>query len=110
MHPLEGERQSVGKELIDELLSRICRIPKQVVESDETAALATLEERLQGHIFGQNEAIAQVVNAVKFSKAGLLDEGKPWPACSLWAPPVWERRRLPGALPRNWGYLLSALT
>ncbi len=77
LHPLEGERQSVGKELIDELLSRICRIPKQVVESDETAALATLEERLQGHIFGQNEAIAQVVNAVKFSKAGLLDEGKP---------------------------------
>lgn len=77
LHPLEGERQSVGKELIDELLSKICRIPKQVVESDETAALATLEERLQGHIFGQTEAIVQVVNAVKFSKAGLLDEGKP---------------------------------
>ncbi|MDE5589009.1 MAG: AAA family ATPase [Acetatifactor sp.] len=77
MHPLEGERQSVDKELLDELLSGICHIPRQVVESDETAALATLEERLQRLIFGQNEAISQVVNAVKFSKAGLLEEGKP---------------------------------
>lgn len=77
MHPLKGERQSVDKELLDELLSKICHIPRQVVESDETAALATLEERLQSRIFGQNEAISQVVNAVKFSKAGLLEEGKP---------------------------------
>lgn len=77
MHPLEGERQSVDKELLDELLSGICHIPRQVVESDETAALATLKERLQRFIFGQNEAISQVVNAVKFSKAGLLEEGKP---------------------------------
>ena len=77
MHPLTGEEQYVGKELIDELLSRICHIPRQVVESDETAALATLEERLQSRIFGQNEAITQVVNAVKFSKAGLLEDGKP---------------------------------
>ncbi|MDE7224705.1 MAG: AAA family ATPase, partial [Acetatifactor sp.] len=77
MHPLEGDRQTVGKELIDELLSRICHIPRQVVESDDTMALATLEERLQSRIFGQNEAISQVVNAVKFSKAGLLEEGKP---------------------------------
>lgn len=77
MHPLAGDKQLVGKDLIDELLSKICHIPRQVVESDETAALATLKERLQGRIFGQNEAISQVVNAVKFSKAGLLEEGKP---------------------------------
>lgn len=77
LHPLKGERQSVDKELLDELLAKTCRIPRQVVESDETAALATLEERLQGRIFGQDEAVSQVVNAVKFSKAGLLEEGKP---------------------------------
>lgn len=77
LHPLKGERQPVGKELIDELLSRICRVPRQAVESDETAVLATLKERLRSHIFGQDEAVSQVVNAVKFSKAGLLEEGKP---------------------------------
>jgi len=69
--------QKVEKDLIDEILSKTCHIPKQVVESDETAALATLEPRLKNCVFGQEEAIAQVVNAVKFSRAGLLEEGKP---------------------------------
>nr|WP_300663136.1 AAA family ATPase [uncultured Acetatifactor sp.] len=69
--------QTVDKALIDEILSKTCHIPKQVVESDETAALATLEERLQNLVYGQDEAISQVVNAVKFSRAGLLEEGKP---------------------------------
>ena len=77
MHPLNQKTQSVNKDLIDEILSRTCQIPKQVVESDEIKSLATLEKRLSNHVFGQNEAISQVVNAVKFSRAGLLEEGKP---------------------------------
>lgn len=77
MHPLAGGIQSVDRELIDDILSRICHIPKQAVESEETQSLATLEERLRKRIYGQDEAIAQVVNAVKFSRAGLLEEGKP---------------------------------
>ena len=72
-----GSMQTVDKNLIDEILSKTCHIPKQAVERDETAALATLEERLKKCVFGQNEAISQVVNAVKFSRAGLLEEGKP---------------------------------
>ncbi len=82
LHPLPEEGaaqtvQTVDRQLIDEILSKTCQIPKQVVESDETAALATLEQRLRARVFGQDEAIAQVVNAVKFSRAGLLEEGKP---------------------------------
>ncbi len=77
MHPLDQKEQSVNKELIDEILSKTCHIPKQVVESDETESLATLEKRLLKRVYGQDEAITQVVNAVKFSRAGLLEEGKP---------------------------------
>ncbi len=77
LHPQEGEKQTVDKGLIDEILSRTCHIPKQTVERDETETLSTLEDRLLGRVFGQNEAISQVVNAVKFSRAGLLEEGKP---------------------------------
>ena len=77
MHPLDRKQQTVDKDLIDEILSRTCHIPKQVVESDETKVLATLEERLKNRVFCQDEAISQVVNAVKFSRAGLLEEGKP---------------------------------
>lgn len=77
LHPLEQKTQSVNTDLIDEILSKICQIPKQVVEQDEIETLATLETRLSSRVFGQDEAIAQVVNAVKFSRAGLLEEGKP---------------------------------
>jgi len=77
LHPLDKKTQTVGKELIDEILSKTCQIPKQVVEHDEIETLATLEKRLKNRVYGQDEAIAQVVNAVKFSRAGLLEEGKP---------------------------------
>ena len=77
MHPLDQKRQTVSKSLIDEILSKTCQIPKQTVEQDEVQKLAVLEKRMESMIFGQDEAIAQVVNAVKFSRAGLLEEGKP---------------------------------
>lgn len=77
IHPLEQKAQYVNKELIDEILSKTCRIPKQAVAKDETKSLATLEKRMLDDVYGQNEAISQVVNAVKFSRAGLLEEGKP---------------------------------
>ncbi len=75
--PGEEDKQIVSKSLIDEILFKTCQIPKQAVERDETAALATLEQRLKKCVFGQEEAISQVVNAVKFSRAGLLEDGKP---------------------------------
>ena len=77
LHPLDQEIQTVDEGLIDEILSKTCHIPKQTVEKEETGALATLESRLLARVFGQNEAVAQVVNAVKFSRAGLLEDGKP---------------------------------
>lgn len=77
LHPQEQKTQTVGKGLIDEILSKTCQIPKQVVESDEVKKLATLDRRISTNVFGQDEAVGQVVNAVKFSRAGLLEAGKP---------------------------------
>lgn len=77
LHPQEQKTQTVGKGLIDEILSKTCQIPRQVVESDEVKKLATLNRRISTHVFGQDEAVGQVVNAVKFSRAGLLEAGKP---------------------------------
>ncbi len=80
MFPETGQadgRQTVGKELLDEIVAKTCHIPKQTVENDEIESLATLKERLLNLVYGQDEAVAQVVNAVKFSRAGLLEEGKP---------------------------------
>ncbi len=77
MHPLEQGPQTIGKDLIDEIVSKTCQIPKQTVEQDETESLATLKDRLGQLVFGQDEAVEQVVSAVKLSRAGLLEDDKP---------------------------------
>ncbi len=77
LHPLAQKVQTVNKALIDQVLSKVCNIPPQTVEKSETEKLALLEGQLKKQIFGQDEAVAQVVNAVKFSRAGLNEEYKP---------------------------------
>ena len=77
LHPLEQKRQTVSKALIDEVLAKTCRIPVQTVEKGETERLAVLEQHLKQQIFGQDQAVKQVSNAVKFSRAGLNEENKP---------------------------------
>lgn len=77
LHPLNQKSQTVNKALIDEVLAKICNIPVRTVEKGETEKLASLESHLKEKIFGQDEAVQQVVNAVKFSRAGLNEEHKP---------------------------------
>jgi ATP-dependent Clp protease ATP-binding subunit ClpA len=69
--------QTVDKNVINEVLTTICRVPVETVAADEISGLANLEKKLKKRIFGQDEGVEQVVNAVKFSKAGLLEENKP---------------------------------
>ena len=83
LHPLPQKKQTVGKEVIDEILSKTCRIPKKVVESGEIKKLAGLERRLSACVFGQDEAIKEVVNAIKFSRQGSPRRESPWPASCL---------------------------
>lgn len=77
LHPLNQKFQTVNKDVINEVLTKICRVPIETVNTQDLNGLATLEKRLKNKVFGQDEAISQVVNAIKFSKAGLLEENKP---------------------------------
>ena len=77
MHPLDQKTQSIGKDVINEILTKICRVPIESISKEENDNLATLERRILSRVFGQEEAVSQVVNAIKFSRAGLLEDGKP---------------------------------
>lgn len=77
IHPLKQKTQKVDKKLIEEVLSSICRIPKQTVEAGEIKQLASLEKNLSAKVFGQEEAIRKVADSVKMSRAGLTDDEKP---------------------------------
>lgn len=77
LHPVDGPVQTVDRELVASVLSKICRIAVETVETEDTQNLMTLEGRIKARIFGQDEAVEQVVNAIKFSRAGLSDENRP---------------------------------
>ena len=77
MHPKAQKIQTVDKKLIEEVLSRICSIPQETVAADERHSLARLETRLCSQVFGQEEAAAQLANAIKFARAGLSEPNKP---------------------------------
>lgn len=77
LHPLQQKTQTVDRALINAVLTGICRVPVESVKTDDTSGLVGLETALRKQIFGQDQAVRQVVNAVKFSRAGLLEEGKP---------------------------------
>ena len=77
LHPKNKKVQVVDKKLVEEVLAKICRIPKQTVETEERQKLARLERELKGRVFGQDEAVDQLTNAIKLAKAGLNEENKP---------------------------------
>lgn len=77
LHPKNKKIQVVDKKLVEEVLAKICRIPKKTVETEERQKLARLERELKGRVFGQEAAVDQLTNAIKLSKAGLSEENKP---------------------------------
>lgn len=62
---------------IEEIVSRMAKVPTGSVSTDEVKKLQCLEEHLSGVIFGQPDAVHQLVTAIKLSRAGLRDKRKP---------------------------------
>jgi len=68
----------VGKADIADVLAKTCKVDALAMkEDDDNSQLETLAPRLLSKIYGQDEAIRQVVESVQLSKAGLLDDNKP---------------------------------
>ena len=73
-----GSTSPIGKKEIAEVLAKACRVDTlSECEEDDFQRLETLAPRLLSQIYGQDEAIRQVVESVQMSRAGLLDENKP---------------------------------
>ena len=77
-HPLTTQkRQTVDRRLLTDILARVCKIDAEALKEQSNGALRTLESDIKKEIFGQDEAVARVVEAVQMSKAGLADDTKP---------------------------------
>jgi len=71
------EGKCVTKADIAEVLAKTCKVDAMATKEDNNEKLSTLNSQLSTQIYGQDEAIRQVVEAVQMSKAGLLDDNKP---------------------------------
>ena len=77
-HPITTQkRQTVDRRLLTDILARVCKIDAEALKEQSNDALRTLESDIKKEIFGQDEAVARVVEAVQMSKAGLADDTKP---------------------------------
>lgn len=77
LHPTQNTEQIVDKELIRQVLTKICKIDATALKDSDNQALQTLYDRIAAKIYDQDEAVRQVVESVEMAKAGLQEEGKP---------------------------------
>ena len=62
---------------IEKILAKMAQIPERQVSHDDKSVLGDLETRLKAMVFGQDSAVAQIVTAIKVSRAGLGHPTKP---------------------------------
>ena len=62
---------------IEAVVAKIARIPPKSVSHDDIKTLQNLERDLNHVVFGQDEAITQVSDAIKLARAGLKAADKP---------------------------------
>ena len=74
----QGDKSVIHKADIADVLAKTCKVDAMAMkDDDDNSQLETLAPRLLSKIYGQDEAIRQVVESVQMSKAGLLDDNKP---------------------------------
>ena len=76
-HLQKRKRKVVSVHDIETILARAANIPSRSVSSDETELMRDLESKLKAKVFGQDVAIANLVTAIKRSRAGLSNPESP---------------------------------
>lgn len=73
----EDRPKFISVQMVENTVARMAKIPPKSVVADEKEQLKTLKEDLKAVIFGQDEAVDRVVDAIQISRAGLGHETKP---------------------------------
>ncbi|MGE5359520.1 MAG: AAA family ATPase [Bacteroidales bacterium] len=72
---------------VERVIARIARIPEKQASSSDRERLRTLEESLRRVVFGQDEAVHLVAQAIKRARAGLGQPDRP-AGCFLFTGPT----------------------
>ncbi|WP_349885996.1 ATP-dependent Clp protease ATP-binding subunit ClpA [Pantoea ananatis] len=75
--PASKRKKTVNVADIETVVARIARIPEQSVSATDRDTLKNLGDRLKMLVFGQDNAIEALTEAIKMSRAGLGQDRKP---------------------------------
>ncbi len=75
--PKNKRRKQISVNEIQQIVANIARIPISQITQKERDKLLNLEDSLKRVVFGQNEAVSQVVEAIKLARSGLNEDNKP---------------------------------
>jgi len=74
---LSKRPKKISVDMVEKTIARMAKIPPRSVVANEKERLKTLRDDIKRSIFGQDEAINAVVDAIQISRAGLGHETKP---------------------------------
>ncbi len=75
--PKGKRKKDITVEDVENVVSKIARIPAKSVSKDDTAVLASIDTDLKRVIYGQDNAIEALTDAIRLSRAGLREDAKP---------------------------------
>ncbi|MGE0596077.1 MAG: ATP-dependent Clp protease ATP-binding subunit ClpA, partial [Hyphomonadaceae bacterium] len=75
--PVDQRKQLIDVSEVEEVVSRMARIPPKSVSKNDSEMLASLHSDLKRVVFGQDDAIDQLAAAIKMARAGLREPQKP---------------------------------
>ncbi len=77
LKPIEKRKKKLGAKDVEEIVSKMARVPIKHVNARDKEALRNLDVELKSVVFGQDTAIEALASAIKLSRAGLRDPQKP---------------------------------
>lgn len=75
--PVSRRKKTIGVADIEHIISKIARIPEKSVSSSDKQVLQHLDRDLKLVVFGQDQAIDTLTDAIRLSRSGLGNETKP---------------------------------
>jgi ATP-dependent Clp protease ATP-binding subunit ClpA len=75
--PSNKRKKLISVTDIERIVAKIARVPEKSVSISDKTALQNLERDLKLVIFGQDEAVSALADAIKMGRSGLADPEKP---------------------------------
>ena len=75
--PKAKQKKTISRAEVEDIVSKIARIPPASVSSDDRGKLRTLDRDLKSVVFGQEAAIDALAAAIKMARSGLGKPDKP---------------------------------